>query len=107
MPYPLIDTTAAGLTRDSGGSVQPVRVDLATYDGTETRYRTIAVTGRPVDAIALNAGRSIGGDVARDTDLREELNVIDVNVTSTVHLAKRVLPDMVARGEGLRGAHEG
>jgi short-subunit dehydrogenase len=28
------------------------------------------------------------------------LNIIDVNITSTVHLAKRVLPDMVARGEG-------
>jgi short-subunit dehydrogenase len=97
---PGIDTAAAGLTRDGGGTVQAVRVDLATYDGVEALYRTIAATGRPVDAIALNAGRGIGGDFARDTDLREELNVIDVNVTSTVHLAKRIVPDMVARGEG-------
>jgi uncharacterized protein len=95
-----IDAAAAGLTRDGGGSVQPVRVDLATYDGVEALYRTIAATGRAVDAIALNAGRGIGGDFARDTDLSEELNVIDVNVTSTVHLAKRVVPDMVARGAG-------
>ena len=95
-----IDEAAARLTRDGGGSVQPVRVDLATYDGVEELYRTIAATGRPVDAIALNAGRGIGGDFARDTDLSEELNVIDVNVTSTVHLAKRVVPAMVARGEG-------
>ena len=95
-----IDTAAASLTRDGGGSVQPVRVDLATYDGVESLYRAIVEAGRPVAAIALNAGRGIGGDFARDTDLRDELNVIDVNVTSTVHLAKRVLPDMVARGEG-------
>jgi short-subunit dehydrogenase len=53
-----------------------------------------------VDAIAFNAGRGAGGDFVRDTDLRDELNIIDVNVTSTVHLAKRVLPDMVRRGEG-------
>jgi uncharacterized protein len=91
-----IDTAAASL----GGSVQPVRVDLATYDGVESLYRAIVGTGRPVDAVALNAGRGIGGDFTRDTDLRDELNVIDVNVTSTVHLAKRVLPDMVARGAG-------
>src|SRR4051794_3617723 len=95
-----IDTAAASLTRDGGGTVQPVRADLATYDGVESLYRAIVATGRPVDAIALNAGRGIGGDFARETDLRDELNIIDLNVTSTVHLAKRVLPDMIARGEG-------
>lgn len=79
-------------------SVRPLRVDLATYDGVEALYGAIA--GRPVDALALNAGRGLGGDFTRDTDLREELNIIDVNVTSMVHLAKRVLPGMVARGAG-------
>jgi short-subunit dehydrogenase len=89
-----IETAAAGIA----ATVQPVRVDLATYEGVEELYR--AIGGRPVDALALNAGRGLGGDFTRDTDLREELNIIDVNVTSTVHLAKRVLPGMVARGEG-------
>jgi short-subunit dehydrogenase len=42
----------------------------------------------------------MGGDFTRQTSLEEELNVIDVNVTSTVHLAKRVLPDMVERDAG-------
>jgi len=41
-----------------------------------------------------------GGDFTRDTDLRDELNLINLNIVSTVHLAKRVLPDMVARGRG-------
>jgi len=53
-----------------------------------------------VDAIALNAGLGEGGDFTTQTDLRQELNIIEVNVTSTVHLAKRVLPDMVSRGDG-------
>ena len=91
-----IHTAAAEL----GAAVQPVRVDLATYEGVEDLYRAIVSTGRPVDALALNAGRGIGGDFVRETDLRDELNVIDLNVTSTVHLAKRVLPDMVARNAG-------
>jgi uncharacterized protein len=95
-----IERAAAGLRRDGGGAVQAVQVDLATYDGVEALYETVVATGRPVDALALNAGRGIGGAFVGGTDLREELNVIDVNVTSTVHLAKRVLPDMVDRGEG-------
>jgi short-subunit dehydrogenase len=35
-----------------------------------------------------------------DTDLTDELRLIDLNVRSTVHLAKRLLPDMVDQGEG-------
>lgn len=95
-----IEQAAAGLRRDGQNEVIAVRADLATYDGVEKLYGQLRETGRPVDALALNAGRGLGGDFTRDTDLREELNIIDVNVTSTVHLAKRVLPDMVARGSG-------
>jgi short-subunit dehydrogenase len=95
-----IEQAAAQLRQTGAGSVQAVRVDLATYDGVESLYRAIEATGRPVDVLALNAGRGIGGDFVRQTDLRDELNTIAVNVTSTVHLAKRVLPDMVSRGAG-------
>jgi len=84
----------------SGSSVQSVQADLATYEGVEQLYAAIRATGRPVEAIALNAGVGVHGDFARETDLREELNLVDLNVRSTVHLAKRVLPDMVARGQG-------
>lgn len=95
-----LTTAADALRRDGGPTVEPVRVDLASYEGVEELYAAIAATGRPVDAVALNAGRGAGGDFTRDTDLRDELNIIDVNITSTVHLAKRMLPDMVRRGSG-------
>ena len=55
--------------------------------------------GRPVDAIAINAGIGVGGEFVK-TDLQEELNLIELNVSSTVHLAKRVVKDMVDRGSG-------
>jgi short-subunit dehydrogenase len=97
---PEIDDAAAMLRRDGTGTVQPIRADLATADGVEQLYQAIVATGRPLDAIALNAGRGAGGDFTRDTDLRDELNIIDLNITSTVRLAKRVLPDMVRRGAG-------
>jgi len=95
-----IEQAAADLRRDGRVQVTAVRADLATYDGVEKVYAAIRASGREVDAIALNAGRGIGGDFVRQTDLADELDVIDVNVTSTVHLAKRVLPDMVARNAG-------
>jgi len=83
-----------------GAQVQTVQVDLASYDGVEELYRAIQADSRPLEAIALNAGVGAGGDFTRDIDLRDELNLINLNIVSTVHLAKRVLPDMVARGRG-------
>jgi len=66
----------------------------------EQLYGRIKATGRPIDAIAINAGVGVGGDFARQTDLKDELNLINLNVVSTVHLAKRVVKDMVDRGQG-------
>ena len=83
-----------------GAQVEAVQADLATYDGVESLYSRIQAAGRPVDAIALNAGVGVGGDFARETDLRDELNLINLNVISPVHLSKRVVKDMVARGSG-------
>ena len=82
-----------------GASVETVQADLATYDGVETLYKQVQATGRPVDAIAINAGVGVGGKFT-ETDLQEELNLINLNVVSSVHLAKRVLKEMVDRGNG-------
>jgi short-subunit dehydrogenase len=81
-----------------GASVEACQVDLATPEGVEELSRTIA-SARPVDAVAINAGVGVGGRFL-ETPLEDELKLIDLNVRSTVHLAKRVLPAMVARGEG-------
>lgn len=77
-----------------------MQADLATYDGVETLYNKIKVINRPVEAIAINAGVGVGGEFARETDLTDELNLINLNVVSSVHLAKRVVKDMVNRGKG-------
>lgn len=95
-----IELAAQSLRRDGENQIMAVRADLADYDGCEQVYRAINDTGREVDAAAINAGRGLGGDFTRETDLIEELNIVDVNVASTVHLAKRLLPPMVERGSG-------
>ena len=78
----------------------PVRADLATFEGVEELCRAIEATGRAPDALAINAGVGVGGDFARDNELADELRLISLNITGAVHLAKRVLPQMVAAGRG-------
>ncbi len=90
---------AARELEGSGRMVHAVQADLASPDGVEQLYSAIAATGRSVDAAALNAGVGVGGRFA-ETDLQEDLRLVDLNVRSIVHLAKLLVRDMVPRGEG-------
>ncbi|MFA4930207.1 MAG: SDR family NAD(P)-dependent oxidoreductase [Patulibacter sp.] len=95
-----VDGVADELRKTSGVTVHGVRSDLATFDGCEQLVDAVAELGRPIDAIALNAGVGVTGDFARDTELRDHLRLIDLNVSSTVHLARRFAPAMIARKSG-------
>jgi uncharacterized protein len=89
---------AADALRIGGGrTVEAVQVDLATPEGVE---ELVARVERPPQALALNAGIGAGGAFVGDTALADELKLIDLNVRSTVHLAKLLLPRMVERREG-------
>jgi uncharacterized protein len=85
--------------RSSGREVTAVRVDLSTPEGVTDLYMRATHGNRPVDALALNAGIGVGGSFT-ETDLEDDLRLVDLNVRSTVHLAKLVVRDMVARGQG-------
>ncbi len=83
-----------------GGSIKAVQADLANYEEVEKLWQAIEAEGRPVDAIAINAGIGAGGEFATETSLDQELNIVQLNVASTVHLAKRAVQQMVPRGKG-------
>lgn len=91
---------AASELNQVGRGVEAMRVDLSRAEGVGELYERVTANGRPVDALCLNAGIGAGGDFARETALAKELRLIDLNVRSTVHLAKLVLADMVDRDEG-------
>ncbi len=91
---------AAGDLERAGASVDAVRVDLATEEGVSEFYRHVTDSGKPLAAAALNAGRGAGGAFATDTRLEDELEIVDLNIRSTVQLAKYVVGDMAKRGEG-------
>src|SRR3954471_24673747 len=90
---------AASELHDLGARANAVQVDLATAEGVEELWRRAQAAGRPIEAAALNAGVGAGGPFA-ENDLEDEISIVDLNCRSTVHLAKYVVGDMTARGEG-------
>ncbi|WP_327676689.1 SDR family NAD(P)-dependent oxidoreductase [Streptomyces sp. NBC_00467] len=90
---------AAAQIRAEGAQVQTVQADLRRFEEAERFYAAVQATGRPVAVAALNAGVGRGGAFL-DTALVDELEIVDLNVRSTVHLAKRVLRDMATDDEG-------
>jgi short-subunit dehydrogenase len=89
---------AATELQKHGGQVRAVRVDLRSAKGVDELYASCTAAGA-LDAAALNAGVGQGGRFL-DIDIDDEQSVIDLNVSSTVRLAKHVLRDMSTRGEG-------
>lgn len=90
---------AAGRLEVHGVEVRAVQTDLATYAGAETLIREVRALRRPLSAVVLNAGIGRGGAFL-DTDLADLTRVIDLNIGSTVHLARRLLEDLTAQGAG-------
>jgi len=82
------------------GTIAAVQADLATSEGVEELFANIRAANKPLNAIAINAGIGVGGDFIRQTDLEKELRLIDLNVRSTVHLAKLAGKMMVEQGFG-------
>ena len=85
--------------RGLGVDTYPVRADLADYDAVEALWKATLHVGRPLEVAVLNAGIGVGGAFA-DVDLEQDFKLIDLNVKSVVHLAKRVVVDMIPRRRG-------
>jgi uncharacterized protein len=94
-----LDAAVTALGAAVSTEVRAVRADLRTPEGVEQVHAAVTATGRPLAAAALNAGVGRGGAFL-DIDIDDEIEIIDLNITSTVRLAKLVLRDMAARDEG-------
>ncbi|EHR63241.1 SDR family NAD(P)-dependent oxidoreductase [Saccharomonospora cyanea] len=95
-----LDSTVTELEAP-GRKVWSVHGDLASYAGVMELADRVEALDRPVDVLVLNAGVGVGGPFAASPEsLHDQLRVVNLNVVSTVHLAKRLLPAMVERGSG-------
>jgi short-subunit dehydrogenase len=90
---------AAEDLRGLGVQVTAIEADLATYEGCEEFWRAVEGTGRRLDAIAINAGVGVGG-LFYETELDKEINLVRLNVESTVHIAKHAVRKMMGQGAG-------
>ena len=90
---------AASQLASSGAQVEALQLDLSTRDGCEQLASSVQRLGRDIDALLLNAGVGVGGAFL-ETDLDEELEMIALNCNHTIHVAKRLVPAMTARGKG-------
>jgi short-subunit dehydrogenase len=89
-PRTTASTTSSNRLAELGSAVQAVQVDLRTAEGVEHLYSSVVEGGRTLSAAALNAG--VGrGDMFLKSELSDDLDSVDLNVRSTVHLAKLVL----------------
>lgn len=83
-----------------GARVYVVQADLTKPEEVERLWKEVQATGRDVDAIAINAGIGTSGDFSSETELDQELRIVDLNVRSTVHLAKLAARRMAELGRG-------
>lgn len=79
--------------------VEIVTADLSTAEGVNKVYDRMKSLGRPIDILAANAGVGVHGNFD-ETNLDDEIALINLNVTSQVHLIKLVLRDMRERDAG-------
>jgi len=85
---------------DYKSEVSTYSADLSKYDEIINFKQWIDQNNIKIDVLVLNAGRGLGGSFINSTDLKEELNLIRLNIDSIVHMSKLFIGDMVKRNEG-------
>ena len=94
-----LEAAAGTLEGRYGIRVTVIASDLADPDSPQRLYDAILDEGIDVAYLVNNAGFGLGGAFA-DTDLNTELDMIQVNVASVVHLTKLFMQPMLKRKAG-------
>ncbi len=79
--------------------VTKVQCDLSTREGVHQLYEAAKALGRPVDALAANAGVGLG-HAFLDQSFEDWSKVVNTNILGTLDLLQQVGRDMRSRGEG-------
>lgn len=79
--------------------VRTVVADLSKTGGPGTVKAAIAEWGEHIGILVNDAGRGLHGEFVA-TELRKELEMVQLNIASVLELTKIFLPGMVDRGQG-------
>ncbi|MDY7082866.1 MAG: SDR family oxidoreductase, partial [Halobacteria archaeon] len=82
-----------------GVSAEVVSKDLAVPGGPDEVYEEVQDRGIEVDILVNNAGIGTNG-YFHETEMDDELTLVNLNVVALTHLTKLFLEDMVERGDG-------
>ena len=73
--------------------------DLFETDAAFALHQEVTRQGYDVDILVNNAGQGVYG-LFEDTDIRRELAIVQLNISSLIVLTKLFVKDFLARGEG-------
>lgn len=90
---------AAEAFRVFGGLVEHMQTNLTSFKGVDSLFQKIKSLNRPIDTLVFNAGISTNGKF-QTIPMDQELNLIQLNITSVVHLAKHVVKEMIEQKNG-------
>ena len=87
------------LRRNDGVSVTVIPKDLSLPTAAEELYQELQREDIEVDILVNNAGFGLYGPFS-STDLRKELQMMQLNMVTLTQLVKRFLPEMLGRRSG-------
>ncbi len=90
---------AADLRKAHSVEVTVLAKDLSAASAPDEILATLQAQSILVDVLVNNAGFGVHGLFA-ETDLSQELNMLQLNVVTVTHLTKLLLPGMIERGFG-------
>ena len=97
----LVNEVAEGLKSLYGVKIHKAQCDVRNYDGIKTAIEGIPAALKPIDILINNAGKARGLTKIQEGLLDDWEEMIDTNVKGLLYVSRLVLPDMVARGEGM------
>jgi short-subunit dehydrogenase len=94
-----LNTAATELRNEGDIDVITIVRDLFDPENAFALYDEIKERNLTVDILVNNAGQGLYGEFA-DTDIWQELKIVQLNISSMLVLTKAFLEDMLDRGEG-------
>ncbi len=89
------------LAQELGSAVLPRTLDMTDLKAVDAFPDSLPEDWRQIDVLVNNAGLALGLTPAWEASLEDWDRMIATNVTGLVHLTRAVLPQMVARDDGL------
>jgi short-subunit dehydrogenase len=94
-----LQRVAGEFRQQFGVTVHPISKDLFQVENAFSLYEEVTARGLTIDVLVNDAGQGQYGEFV-DTDIRRDLAIIQLNISSLVVITKLFLEDMVERGSG-------